>query len=82
MYDEVQNNLIRASQKYLYDEVQNNQIRASHILEYSWTLYIDIFAVKMEISLKKRIASREWDVYGIQITENLHLRKRKHIKMF
>ena len=51
----MQNNLRRVSQKYLYDEVQHNQIRASHILEYSWTLYIDIFAVKMEISLKKRI---------------------------
>ena len=33
------------------------------ILEYSCTLYIDIFTVEMEVSLKKRIASRGWHVY-------------------
>ena len=44
--------------------MQNVLIRPCHILEYTCTLYTDIFAVEMEVSLNKRIASRGWHFYG------------------
>ena len=39
-------------------------LKACHVLEYSCTLYVDIFEVEMEVFLKKRIVLRGWHVYG------------------
>ena len=44
--------------------MQNVLIKACLILEYGCTLYIDKLAIKREVSLKRRIASRVWHVYG------------------
>ena len=50
--------LKKLKNQFLYDGVQKVVIRTCHIIECSCTLYIDIFTVEMEVSLKKKIASR------------------------
>ena len=54
----------KSEKRVFYNEVQNVLVRACLILEYGCTLYIDKLAIKREVSLKRRIASRGWHVYG------------------